>query len=181
MLETTSAGRYTVFPFIQHFNLSSFLLRSLHICRAVWGGLSTFYQEQPKVVPNPCLNDAEIPKLIVSFLDINAGFTLTDPNDPRYQKAAAHRLRFGDICRRAAAALRHNTEGEDHIDAVVGVVRAIDTFMLGYGLSRGDFDSLQKNYKQAREWVSSCPPWVCSYNAAIAQTVTGRSNVRTPA
>lgn len=82
---------------------------------------------------------------------MNAGFTLTDPNDPRHQRATAYRLRFGDVCKRAASALRQNTEGEDHIDAVIGVTRAIDTFMLGYGLSRGDFDSLQKNYVGARE------------------------------
>lgn len=132
-------------------SLTSNAIRSLHTCRAIWGGLSTFYQELPKEVANPCLNDADIPELIVSFIDVKAGFTLTDPNDRRYQKAVAHKKRYGEVCQRAAAALRQNTEGEDHIDAVLGVARAIDTFMLGYALNRGDFDSLQKNYTQARE------------------------------
>lgn len=101
---------------------------------------------------HPCLDDeVEIPELLVSFLNVKAGFTLTDPNDPRFQKAAAHKSRFGDICQRAAAALRKNTGGEDHIDAVIGVTRAIDTFLLVYGLSQADFDSLRKNYTQARE------------------------------
>lgn len=101
---------------------------------------------------NLCLNDeVEIPELIVSLLDVKAGFTLTDPNDPRFQEVAKHRSRLGDICQRAASALRQNTGGEDHIDAVIGVTRAIDTFLLGYAMSRGDFDSLQKNYTQARE------------------------------
>jgi proteasome activator subunit 4 len=124
----------------------------LYACRTVWGGLPTFIQEQPKEVEQPCLDDdAEIPELIVSFLDVKAGFTLTDPTDPRFQKVIADKSRFGDICQRAAAALRKNTGGEDHIDAVIGVTRAIETFLLGYGLSRTDFDSLQKNYTQARE------------------------------
>ena len=99
-----------------------------------------------------CLDEeVEIPELVVSLLDVKAGFTLTDPNDPRFQKVSAHKSRFGDICQRAAAALRQNTGGEDHIDAVIGVTRAIDTFLLGYGMSRTDFESLQKNYTQARE------------------------------
>lgn len=110
------------------------------------------FKEQRKVTANPCLNeDVEIADLIVSFLDVKAGFTLTDPKDPRYQKVVALRSRFGDVCQRAASALRQNTGGEDHIDAVIGVTRAIDTFMLGYGLGRNDYDSLQKNYTQARE------------------------------
>lgn len=125
--------------------------RSLHICRAVWGGLSTFYRELPKEVSQPCLNESEIPELIVPFLDVNAGFTLVDPNDSRLQKAAAYRLRYGDLCQHAAAVLQQNTANEDHIDAVIGVARAIDTYMLGYALNRSDFDSLQKNYSQARE------------------------------
>jgi proteasome activator subunit 4 len=106
-------------------------------------------------VAHPCLDDeVEISELIVSLLDVKAGFTLTDPNDPRFQKVAADKSRFGDICQRAAAALRKNTGGEDHIDAVIGVTRAIDTFLLVYGMTRIDFDSLQKNYTQAREQVS---------------------------
>ncbi|KAG6897909.1 hypothetical protein C0992_009061 [Termitomyces sp. T32_za158] len=122
-------------------------------CRylAVWGGLSTFFKEQPKEVINPCLNEVELAEMVVVPLDVNAGFTLEDASDHRYQKAAAYRLRYGDICQRAAFALRQKIGSEDHIDAVIGVTRAIDTFMLGYGLNRSDFDSLQKNYDQARD------------------------------
>ncbi|KAG6910583.1 hypothetical protein DXG01_009534 [Tephrocybe rancida] len=120
-------------------------------CRAIWGGLSTFFKEQPKEVVNPCLNETELAEMIVAPLDVKAGFTLKDTNDPRYQKAASYRMRYGDVCQRAASALRQKSGGEDHIDAVIGLTRAIDTFMLGYGLSRSDFDSLQKNYDQARD------------------------------
>lgn len=123
----------------------------MYACRAVWGGLPTLIQELPKEVVNPCLNETEVPELIVPSFDVKAGFTLTDPNDPRYQEVVAHRQRFGDVVQRAASALRQNTGGEDHIDAVIGVTRAIDTFLLGYGMIRSDFDSLQKNYAHAQE------------------------------
>lgn len=68
-----------------------------------------------------------------------------------YQKAAKHRARFGDIAQRAATALRQNNEGEDHIDAVLGVTKAIDTYLLEYGISRTDLDAVRKNYEQSRE------------------------------
>jgi proteasome activator subunit 4 len=126
--------------------------RYLQACRSIWSGLPTIYQEQPKVVPEPLIReDVEIAELIVSHLDVQAGFTLTDPADPRYQKVVAHRLRFGDVVQRAAFALRQNTGGEDHIDAVMGVARSIDVYLLSYAMTRGAIDALHKNYTQARE------------------------------
>ncbi|KAF7339947.1 hypothetical protein MVEN_01912400 [Mycena venus] len=126
--------------------------RYLHACRSIWSGLPTIYQEQPKVVPEPLIReDVEIAELIVSHLDVRAGFTLTDPADPRYQKVVAHRLRFGDVIQRAASALRQNTGGEDHIDAVMGVARSIDVYLLSYAMTRGAIDALHKNYTQARD------------------------------
>ena len=114
-------------------------------------------QEQQKA-SNPCLNaEYELPELLVSHLDVKAGFTLTDPNDPRYQKVAKNRRRFGEVVLHAAATFRNNTNGEDHIDAVIGVVRAIDTYLLVYGLNRTDFDGIQKNYTHAREFVFPLP------------------------
>ncbi|KAG5350853.1 hypothetical protein C0989_009023 [Termitomyces sp. Mn162] len=118
-------------------------------CRQV--AMFSYVYEQPKETVNPCLNDTELAEMIAVPLDMKAGFTLTDASDPRYQKAAAYRLRYGDVCQRAAFALRQKIGSEDHIDAVTGVARAIDTFMLGYGLNRSDLDSLVKNYDQARD------------------------------
>ena len=126
--------------------------RYLLACRSVWAGLPTFIQEKSKDVVNPCLNsDIESPELIVSHLPVKACFNLTDPQDPRYRKAEAHKLRFGDICRKAAGALRHGTESEDHIDAVIAVMRSIDVYLLDYGLGKAGLHSLQKSYTQARE------------------------------
>ena len=126
--------------------------RYLHAARSVWGGLPTFLLQGAKEVVNPCMNtDIEVPELLVTALDVKAGFVLTDPNDPRYQRAMAHRARFGQIVHRAANVLRHESEGEDHIDAVIGVSRAIDVYLLEYAITRSNFESLTKAYRQARE------------------------------
>jgi proteasome activator subunit 4 len=118
----------------------------------VWSGLPTLYQEQAKEVANPCLNNEyEIASLIVEHINVKAGFSLTDPQDPRYQTVLKHRTRYGEVVHRAATTLRQSTEGEDHIDAVMAVAKAIDIFLLEYGMTRGNYDSLQKNYDQARE------------------------------
>ncbi|KAJ2996608.1 hypothetical protein NUW54_g7221 [Trametes sanguinea] len=63
----------------------------------------------------------------------------------------AHRQRFGQIVHRAANVLRKESEGEDHIDAVIGVSRAIDVYLLEYAITRSNFESLTKAYRQARD------------------------------
>ncbi|EIN13635.1 hypothetical protein PUNSTDRAFT_94829 [Punctularia strigosozonata HHB-11173 SS5] len=132
--------------------------RYLQACKAIWGGLPTLCKDLPKTVVNPCINeDTELDELLVSFLDVKAGFTLTDPSDPRYQKAAGHRRRFGEIVHKAAIFLQQKHEGEDHIDAVIAVAKAIDVYLLEYGMTRGTYDSLQKNYGQARDLNRAWP------------------------
>ncbi|KAF7784715.1 hypothetical protein Agabi119p4_880 [Agaricus bisporus var. burnettii] len=126
--------------------------RYLHVVRLTWSGLPTIYKEHYQESANPCLN-AEIESLglVVRYLDVQAGFTLVDPRDLRYQFVVRARRRFGEICQRASSTLRKNTGGEDHTDAVITVARGMDTYLLGYGLSRSDFDSIHKNYTQARD------------------------------
>ncbi|KAL1709113.1 hypothetical protein EV121DRAFT_267575 [Schizophyllum commune] len=132
--------------------------RYLIAVRSVWSGLPTFLKEQPKTVPNPCiLEDMESMDLIVKPIEVEAGFTLSDPKDPRYQKAAAARERFGELCARASTVLKQNKEGEDHIDAMLGVVSAMDVYLLDYGILRRSFDSLEKNFVQARNVNRSWP------------------------
>lgn len=88
---------------------------------------------------------------MVESLDVQAGFVLTDPADPRYQKAMAHRERFGRTMHKAAVALRQTHEGEDHIDAVLSVAKAIDMYLTNYALDKNEFDSLNKSYLTHRE------------------------------
>lgn len=95
----------------------------------------------------------EVERLVVQTIDVQAGFALTDPADPRHQMAYGQRLRLGRAIHGAALALKQEHEGEDHIDAIISVVKGIDTYLLDYALSRGDFDGLQKSYATARELV----------------------------
>jgi len=130
--------------------------RYLHIARSAWQGLPTLCKEPPKSVAEPGLNmNSEVERLVVKTIDVQAGFALTDPAEWRHQMAYSQRLRLGRVLHGAALALKQKHEGEDHIDAVMSVVKGIDTYLLDYALSRGDFDNLQKSYVTARESVST--------------------------
>lgn len=114
------------------------------------------YLEGVKPVAHPhTYNDLELEELLVRPVDVKAGFVLEDPSDPRYQQVVAHRTRFGRIIHRAADALRQKQEGEDHIDAVIAVSKAIDVYLLEYAMTRTAFDALQKTYAITREYVLS--------------------------
>lgn len=128
----------------------------LAFSKAVWNGMPTIYKEAPKDVVNSCSDpEVDVEGLIVDQLDVQAGIVLTDPQDPRYQRVVKLRTRFGNLIHLAAKKLRQDQDEEDHIDAVIGVIRALDTFFLDYGMSRGDFTTLQKNFSQSRECVQS--------------------------
>ncbi|KAF8274047.1 hypothetical protein EI94DRAFT_1714621 [Lactarius quietus] len=132
--------------------------RYLHIARSAWQGLPTLYKEPSKTVVETGLNSAsEVERLVVQTIDVRAGFTLTDPTDWRYQMAHSQRQRLGRVAHDAASALKQGYEGEDHIDAVLSVVKAIDTYLLDYALSTGDFDSLQRSYATTRELNRAWP------------------------
>lgn len=131
--------------------------------RSIWGGLPTILLEGSKEVKNPCFYaETEVEGLLVTPLNVKAGFVLDDPADPRYQTVLAHRTRFGKVIHRAAVALGQKVEGEDHIDAVLSVSKAIDVYLLEYAMTRSTFDGLQKAYTVAREYVLATPeskPW----------------------
>ncbi|KAI0067754.1 hypothetical protein BV25DRAFT_1834775 [Artomyces pyxidatus] len=132
--------------------------RRLHVVKSAWAGLTTLLKESPKQVVQSGLNpNTEVERLVVTSIHVLAGFALVDPLDPRYSKAAVHRRRFGDVLHLAALALGQDHQGEDHIDAVLLVAKGIDVYLLDYAISRGDFDSLQKNYSQARSLNRAWP------------------------
>ncbi|KAJ3843176.1 hypothetical protein F5878DRAFT_605646 [Lentinula raphanica] len=125
--------------------------RFIHFSKSIWAGLSTFLKEGKKTVENQHLyEDTETLDLLITHLDVEAGFTLTDSRDPRYQRVSACKEHFGKVILAAARALRQKREGEDHIDAVISVSKAIDVYLLEYGLSKSQYDSLYKNYSTSR-------------------------------
>jgi proteasome activator subunit 4 len=99
--------------------------------------------------------NSEVERLVVQTIDVEAGFTLTDPADQRHQMAYSQRLRLGRVLHGAALALKQEHDGEDHIDAVMSVVKGIDAYLLDYALSRGNFNNLQKSYATSRESVTA--------------------------
>jgi proteasome activator subunit 4 len=130
----------------------------LHAVRSAWNGLPTIILEGHKEVVNPCIiEDSELPELLAVPLTVEAGYTLTDENDPRYQTVMAHRRQFGNVLHQASVALRESG-AEDHIDAILAISRAIDVYLLEYGVTANAFSTLNKSYVVVREWVLSSSP-----------------------
>lgn len=92
--------------------------------RSAWAGLNTLFEE-PTRVGDPYLTgeDESVANLQPHAAQNKAGFALIDHQDPRYQAAVEHRARFGRIVHQAAVSLRGSLGGEDHIDAVIGVLK----------------------------------------------------------
>lgn len=136
---------------------NSILSSYLYALRSIWIGLPTIYQEAAKLSVDPQYSDTNpLVHLLPTNVEVKAGFALTDPKDSRYQAVVAHRTRYGNVIHKAALALRGSEGGEDHIDAVIGVTKAIDVYLLEYAITRANFIALQKNYQLAREYVFLC-------------------------
>jgi proteasome activator subunit 4 len=91
----------------------------------------------------------EVNGLLVHPLLVNAGHTLADPADPKYRAVEEYRQRFSSLCRDAASSIRQGSGGEDHIDAVIAISKAIDSCLNEYG--RSGMESLEKSYISSRE------------------------------
>ncbi|PAV21860.1 ARM repeat-containing [Pyrrhoderma noxium] len=132
--------------------------RYLYAVRSYWGGLSTFIQEYDDV-KDPLAEDetGKAAGLEPYGLALKAGFTLTDPNDPNYRHIYEQKQRYGNVMHRAATVLQGNNGGEDHIDAVVALLKAIDIYMLEYGVSYGTYIHARKSYAISRDVMRLWP------------------------
>jgi proteasome activator subunit 4 len=70
------------------------------------------------------LSRHEIPEMIAHMEQLNSGFPLTDPTDPRYQYYMGLRQRFGRFLHRASVSLLRQGE-QSSVDAVVILVRIL--------------------------------------------------------
>lgn len=113
--------------------------------------MPTFLKTSEKYVPNPAVEEYEVAELVVDSLDVQAGFALSDTEDPRYKAGFKHRAQYGEVIVKAATILQQGSEGEDHIDAILTVTRAIDCFFLDYSAIRGSYEGLQREYTECRE------------------------------
>ena len=139
------------------------LSRFLYALRSIWGGLPTFIQEV-KRKGDPSLKEGEIvdAELSPSYFNVEAGFTLTNPDDYRYQTAVKHRTHFGHVIHKAAVALREGREGgEDHIDAIISTVKVNYQGTFRYlttaqGLHGRPLMITSWNMEQGRRITSTC-------------------------
>jgi proteasome activator subunit 4 len=126
------------------------------VVRSAWGGLSCFILLPSDDSTNdPYLDSTtELAILTASSVKMNAGFCVDSPKDPRYRRIIQHRDQFGSFLHRASLSLRSTGDmGEEHIDAMLAVIRAIDTFLLDYAMSRTDYASFKKSYEVTRDMV----------------------------
>jgi proteasome activator subunit 4 len=136
---------------LKNHNAHSSIIRYLQTAKHIWNGLDTLYQEQSTEVVNPCVdNEVELSELLPWGPDVEAGFTLRDPEDPRYQKVKKAKMRFGNVICRAASVLQENIGGEDHIDAIFVVARSIEVYLLEYGTTKATYASSRKSYVKAK-------------------------------
>ncbi|KAF5374850.1 hypothetical protein D9758_000077 [Tetrapyrgos nigripes] len=91
----------------------------------------------------------EIPEMIAMLEDLNAGFCLTDPADPRYQYICSLRQRYGEFLYNASVSLRQQGE-ENTVDAVHILLRSIRTYMMEYGDSRDSYFVNEDQYLSAK-------------------------------
>ncbi|EMD41658.1 hypothetical protein CERSUDRAFT_110231 [Gelatoporia subvermispora B] len=80
----------------------------------------------------------EIPEMIATVQPLNAGFALSDKNDPRHQYITSLRRRFGQFLHKASRALLQQGE-ENTVDAVQMLIRSVETYLLNYGDSRDSY------------------------------------------
>ncbi|KAH7104315.1 ARM repeat-containing protein [Auriculariales sp. MPI-PUGE-AT-0066] len=124
--------------------------RHMHMIRSTWTGLPTLIEDRVNdMQPLPDPMETDVDALRTRNLDVQAGFTLKDPTDMRYQRVFALRRRFGDILHRASVYFRESVD-VDHTDSVLSLVRATDVHLMEYGITRSTYGNLTKNYGFAR-------------------------------
>lgn len=132
----------------------------MYAVRSAWAGLPAIIQKdnssELSASVDAVVKDGEefglLAELLPSNFNINAGFVLTDPQDPRYQAITKQRAHFGRVIHTAAVTLRGTVGGEDHIDCVISVTKAIEIYLLEYGVHKSNFLALVKNLLLAQEY-----------------------------
>ncbi|KAF8640852.1 hypothetical protein AX17_000500 [Amanita inopinata Kibby_2008] len=122
--------------------------RYLSFVRNAFSGIPTLIQQQMvwdnRTATSDILN--EIPEMIALIEPVNSAFCLTDPTEPRYEYMQSLKRRFGLFLHNASVSLRQQGE-ENTVDAVLMLVRSIQTYLLEYGDSRDSYSANDDQYK----------------------------------
>ncbi|KAH7104159.1 hypothetical protein BKA62DRAFT_635182 [Auriculariales sp. MPI-PUGE-AT-0066] len=140
--------------------------RHLSLVRYAFAGIPTLLkehitEEQYKLaaLSSDILN--ELPEFIANIDPVESGFVLTNIADPRYQRVADLRQRFGQFLHSASQCLLSQGE-ENTVDAVVMLIRSIRTYLFEYGDHRDSYTAqrdhhasevaLARQYAEQQEW-----------------------------
>lgn len=136
--------------------IRTYILRLLYVVRSAWGGLSSLIMLPSEESNDPYLDaNTELASLTATSIRMTAGFCVTSPADPRYSRIIQHRDQFGSFLHRASASMHSESSdaGDEHIDAMLAVIRSIDAFLLEYSTTRNDYASSKKSYEITRDLV----------------------------
>lgn len=105
--------------------------------------------------------DAEeyVPGLKPEYIQANAAFALSDPQDPRYKAVKSLRDRFGRLLHTTFLALSQERpvtgDAADSVDAIIQLLRASDVWFFDYGVQRATFVAHKKHFAMTRELVKT--------------------------
>ncbi|KAG8934508.1 hypothetical protein FRC01_002240 [Tulasnella sp. 417] len=135
--------------------------RMMYLVRSAWSGASCLLIEGGKTGGDLCIDENYIAGITPSFKRPRAAFALTDPADPRYQTVQGLKERFGNLLHRSFLALTQEAEAKseaaDAVDASIQLVRALDIYLLDYGVSRDTIVALKRQFTMARDSVKTHP------------------------
>ncbi|KAG8935851.1 hypothetical protein FRC00_010222 [Tulasnella sp. 408] len=135
--------------------------RMMYLVRSAWSGASCLLIEGEKTGGDLCIDENYIAGITPSFKRPRAAFALPDPADPRYQTVKALKDRFGNLLHRSFLALTQEAEAKseaaDAVDASIQLVRALDIYLLDYGVSRDTIVALKRQFTMARDSVKTHP------------------------
>ncbi|KAG8953342.1 hypothetical protein FRC04_002752 [Tulasnella sp. 424] len=135
--------------------------RMMYLVRSAWSGASCLLIEGEKTGGDMCIDENYIAGITPSFKRPKAAFALTDPADPRYQTVKALKERFGNVLHQSFLALTQEaevkSEAADAVDASIQLVRALDIYLLDYGVSRDTIVALKRQFTMARDSVKTHP------------------------
>ncbi|KAG9009627.1 hypothetical protein FRB90_008255, partial [Tulasnella sp. 427] len=135
--------------------------RMIYLVRSAWSGASSLLMETEKSGGDMCIDENYIAGISPSFKRPRAAFALSDPTDARYQTVKALRERFGNLLHQSFLALTQESEmkseAADAVDASIQLVRALDIYLLDYGVSRDTISALKRQFTMARDSVKTHP------------------------
>ncbi|KAL0563362.1 Proteasome activator BLM10, partial [Marasmius crinis-equi] len=125
--------------------------RYLQACRAIWAGLPTFIKEEPKNVANHRMYGRRISRTRCATPRRRGWFHASGSSRRLLSESSRSPVRFGEVVPEVCGEASPKDCGEDRVDTVMAVSRAINVYLLDHGLTKGRLDAFQKSYSATRD------------------------------